>query len=507
MEKTEIIETESGKVQGYIDKGIKIFKGISFAEPPIGDLRFNAPVKKKKWEGVLDATEFGFFPMQGDEGPLGDAFKQILGLEIQENEDCLSLNIWTSTTDDKKRPVMVWIYGGTFLVGGSAMPLFDGLALAKRGEVVVVTINYRVGAFGFLYIPGITANVGMLDQIAALEWIQENIRAFGGDPNNVTIFGESAGGCSGITLLGMPGAKGLFNRVIAQSAPILQKKTTVKSTNDLMNELGVQPRDIAALQKLKAEDIIEAQNKVLKEAIESDEGEYMGFRPSIDIEGKTLPIHPLEALKEGNAKRIDLLIGCNEEEQKMIMLDPNLKNLNTERLESLIASDLKPLNLAHESKVLIQKYENARKDLLPINPIDIYIAILSDLVFRIPDIHIAEAQSKHNSNVYFYIFTWPSPLFKGAFHGVEIPFVFGTLDLQGARYIFGKGAEAKKLSEKTMDAWIAFARSGNPNHSNIPEWPVYDMEKRATMMIGKEFKVVNAPFEKERVIWDELPEI
>jgi para-nitrobenzyl esterase len=347
----------------------------------------------------------------------------------------------------------------------------------------------------------------MLDQIAALEWIQENIRAFGGDPNNVTIFGESAGGCSGITLLGMPGAKGLFNRVIAQSAPILQKKTTVKSTNDLMNELGVQPRDIAALQKLKAEDIIEAQNKVLKEAIESDEGEYMGFRPSIDIEGKTLPIHPLEALKEGNAKRIDLLIGCNEEEQKMIMLDPNLKNLNTERLESLIASDLKPLNLAHESKVLIQKYENARKDLLPINPIDIYIAILSDLVFRIPDIHIAEAQSKHNSNVYFYIFTWPSPLFKGAFHGVEIPFVFGTLDLQGARYIFGKGAEAKKLSEKTMDAWIAFARSGNPNHSNIPEWPVYDMEKRATMMIGKEFKVVNAPFEKERVIWDELPEI
>lgn len=506
MEKTEIIETNSGKVQGYIDEGIHIFKGIPFAEPPIGDLRFKPPVKKKPWAGVLDAIEYGPLPLQGNM-PLMDLLLQMLGLEFQESEDCLTLNIWTPATDNKKRPVMVWIYGGGFIVGGSALPLYDGLALAIRGNVVVVSINYRVGAFGFLYIPGVTANAGMLDQIAALEWIQKNIGVFGGDPGNVTIFGQSAGGCSVITLLGMPLAKGLFNKIISQSMPILQGNPTIKSTNDLMNELGLDTRDIRALRDIKAKDIIEAQNKVLKEAEEADEDEYMGFRPSVDIEGGTLPFHPLEALKEGEGKNIDLMIGGTEEENKMMWMDPLIKNLNTQKLESLVINFLRPLNLESESKALIHKYENARKNLLPIKPADIFIAICSDLMFRIPEIHIAEAQSKHNSNVFFYIFTWPSPLFKGATHFVEIPFVFGTLDLKGVKYIFGKGPEAKKLRDKVMDTWIAFARSGNPNHGNIPEWPVYDTEKRATMMIGKEFKVVNAPFEKERVIWDDLPEI
>lgn len=506
MEKTEIIETESGKLQGYIDQGIKIFKGIPFAEPPLGDLRFKPPVKKRPWEGILDATEYGPFGIQ-NHGVLMDFLHRLFGQELQESEDCLTLNIWTPAIDGKKRPVMVWLHGGAFIGGGSATVAYDGEPLAIRGDVVVVSTNYRLGAFGFLYIPGITANAGMLDQIAALEWIQKNIGIFGGDPNNITIFGQSAGGCSGITLIGMPTAKGLFNKVIAQSSPILQLNPTIKSTNDLMKKLGLKARDIATLRELKTEDIIEAQREILKENEEADEGEFMDFRPSIDNEGGTLPIHPLEALKKGEGKNIDILIGCNEEEQKTIILDPNLKNLNAERLESLIASSLRPLNLAHESKVLIQKYENARKDLLPINPVDICIAILSDLVFRIPDIHIAEAQSKHNSNVYFYIFTWPSPLVKGACHSVEIPFVFGTVDLPGMKYLVGKGPEVKTLSERIMDTWIAFARNGNPNHGNIPEWSEYNAEKRATMMMGKEFKVVNAPFEKERVAWEDLPEI
>jgi para-nitrobenzyl esterase len=506
MEETEVIETSTGKIQGYIDKGIHIFKGIPFAEPPIGDLRFKPPVKKKPWEGLLDTTKYGQFPMQGN-FPINDLLNQILGLEVQESEDCLTLNIWTPNTDDKRRPVLVWIYGGGFIVGGSANPIYDGLTLALRGEVVVVSINYRVGAFGFLYIPGVTANAGLLDQIAALKWIQKNIGFFGGDPLSVTIFGQSAGGCSCIALMGMPAAKGLFRRVIAQSAPILQRNPTIKSTSDLMKELGLKSRDIKGLQKIEPEDIIAAQNKILKEAAEADEDEFMGFRPSVDREGGTLPIHPLEALKKGEGRNIDLMIGCTEEEMKMHSLDPSLKDFNSEKLGSWITSFLRPLNLEHESETLIQKYVKVRKDLLPIEPFDIFFAICSDLEFRIPNIHIAEVKSKYNSNVYFYIFTWPSPLFKAAAHFGEVPFVFGTVNLRGMKSIFGRGPDAKMLSEKVMDTWITFARSGNPNHANFPEWPVYDTEKRATMMIGKEFKVVNAPFEKERVIWDDLPEI
>jgi para-nitrobenzyl esterase len=497
MEKTEVIETRSGKIQGYVDKGIQIFKGIPFAEPPINDLRFKAPIRKRPWEDIFDATEYGPYAFQGY-SPLQEMFKE----EIQESEDCLTLNIWTPGTDKKKRPVMVWIHGGAFITGGGASPIFDGLTLSDRGDIVVVTINYRLGAFGFLYIPGVTANAGMLDQITALEWIQDNIEIFGGDANNITIFGESAGGCSVVTLCGMPAAKGLFQKGIAQSPPVLQPNPTVKSTTDLMKKLGLYSGDIEELRKIEAQEIIEAQNKILAEAVLAKESEIMGFRPSIDIEMKTLPIHPLEAIKNGEVKNIELIIGCTEEEAKLFtFFVPNMRNLEPDRLESTVANAIKSLGLNKEAKTLIQKYEDARKNLLSIEPFDILNAIQTDYMFRISNIHVAEAQSKYNS-VFFYIFTWPSPMVSGACHAVEIPFVFGTLDQPGIELFFGKGPEAEKLCEKTMDAWIAFARSGNPSHEKIPEWPVYNKEKRATMMMGKEFKVVNAPFEKEREAWE-----
>jgi para-nitrobenzyl esterase len=300
-------------------------------------------------------------------------------------------------------------------------------------------------------------------------------------------------------------AKGLFNRVISQSMAIMQPNPPTKYTNLLMKKLGIETQDIKKLQEVEIEALIKAQNEVLDELFEAGEGEWIGFRPGIDIEGKTLPILPLDAIKQGEGKNIDLLIGCTEEEGKLSThFTPDVKNISMEILEREIRDIVRPLRLELEAKTLIQKYQNARKDLIPNKPIDILNALLTDFVYRIPNIHIAEAQSKHNSNVFFYIFTWKSPLIKGAGHFVEIPFVFGTLDQKGNKYLFGKGPEAKLLSEKTMDAWIAFARTGNPNHSKIPEWPVYDIEKRATMMMGKDCEVVNAPFEKERMAWDGL---
>ncbi|KKN30997.1 hypothetical protein LCGC14_0828460 [marine sediment metagenome] len=501
--KTEIINTSTGKIQGYISDGIQIFKGIPFAEPPIGDLRFKPPVKKQPWEGVLEATEFGPYAYQGFT-PL-EMFVQ----EVKEDEDCLCLNIWTPSPDDKKRPVMVWIHGGAFVTGGGANLTYDGSPLTNRGDVVVVTINYRLGALGFLYIPGVTANAGMLDQIAALNWVQNNIEVFGGDSNNITVFGESAGGCSILTLLAMPAAKGLFHKAIVQSAPVLQPNPTLKSTNDLMNKFGLKAGDMMALQNLKVEEIIKAQDEVLAEALEARETEIMGFRPSIDIEGGTLPIHPLKALMKGEGKNIELLIGCNEEEGELFSkFNPIFEKLKRENLESEVANLLKSMNLESESSTLIQKYETARKEILPIKPMDLLNAIWTDYIFRISGINMAEAQILHNSNVYFYIFTWASPQYESSCHAVEIVYAFGTLDLieseTGLKWFYGSGPEAKIISEKMMDAWIAFARNGNPNNDNIPEWPSYETERRSTMLIGKEFKIVDAPFEKERVAWDGL---
>ncbi len=349
----------------------------------------------------------------------------------------------------------------------------------------------------------------MLDQITALKWVKDNIEVFGGDPNNITIFGESAGGCSILSLLAMPDAKGLFNKAIVQSSPILQPNPTVKSTNELMTKFGLSTSDIKELQEVEVDEIIKAQNAVLAEALEAGESEIMGFRPSIDKEGGTLPIHPLEALKKGEAKSIELLIGCTEEEGKLFTkFDPKFKRFKRENLDDEVKGILKPMNLESESTTLIQKYETARKDPLPIKPMDLFNAIWTDYIIRISNINMAEAQILHNSNVYFYIFTWPSPLFRGACHAVELPYVFGTINLAdsepGMKLFFGGGPEAKIISEKMMDAWIAFARNGNPNNEHIPEWPSYKTDKRSTMLIGKEFKVVDAPYEKERVAWDGL---
>jgi para-nitrobenzyl esterase len=500
MKKTEIIETKSGKVQGYVEDGVKIFKGIPFAEPPIGDLRFSPPLEKKPWKDIFDATEYGPYTLQGYT-PLED----LLGKLEPQSEDCLTLNIWTPATDNRKRPVMVWIHGGAYITGGGATPIYDGSNLAKRGDVVIVTINYRLGALGFLYIPGITANVGMLDQIVALKWIKDNIDAFGGDPNNITIFGESAGGISVITLIAIPAAKGLFHRAISQSAPILDLNPTAKSTKDLMRELNIQEGDIEALRNIPANKIIDAQNKILAEALNKGESEVMGFRPSID--GDSIPTHPLEAIRQGAAKNIELIIGCTQDEGKLFTkFNPLLKNLKDDRLELAVSGLLKSLNISDKANFLIESYQNAREGKLPTKPMDILDAIWTDYIFRIFEIRVAETQRKHQPNTYFYIFTWPSPMFQGASHAVELPFAFGTIGGPELAMFFGKGEDAKILSEKMMDAWIAFAHSGNPNNKNIPTWPSYDSDKRSTMFIGKEFKMVEKPFEEEREAWEGLLE-
>lgn len=499
MEIMAIIETKSGKVQGYSEKDVEVYKGIPYAEPPIGDLRFKPPVPKKPWDGVLNAKNYGSYAFQGY-----TQLEEWWGKLEPESEDCLTLNIWTPSADNGKRPVMVWIHGGAFIIGGGRDEFYEGLRLAKRGNVVVVTINYRLGAFGYLYIPGVTANVGQLDQITALKWVRDNIEAFGGDPNNVTIFGESAGGYAVVTLPTMPAAKGLFHRVIAQSAPAIDPKVSEKSTKGLMRMLKLKKGDIDALRKIPPEKIIEAQNAYMAK----DPTNILAFRPLID--GDTVPKHPLKAFQNGECKDIDFMIGSNLDEAKLFTaLEPSFNEMVEKGGENALIGYLSTLNIdITKSKEILDVYKKARKRKSSNESIELLNTLITDVIFRISTIRLLEAQRKYQPNTYNYLFTMESPnKALGSPHAIEIPFVFNTLDAPNVEEFAGKGTDVERLSEKVMDAWIAFAHTGNPNHDGLPEWPSYDVEKRATMFLGKECEVVNAAFDKEREAWEGLLEI
>ena len=425
MNKSEVVDTTSGKLQGYKEEGLVIFKGIPYAEPPVGDLRFSPPVEKKQWEGVFDATKYGHCAYQGY-----TQLEDFTGKLQPESEDCLNLNIWTPNTDDKKRPVMFWIHGGAFLMGGGIDPIYDGSALARRGDVVIVTINYRLGVLGYSYIPDVTNNSGHLDQVLALKWVHDNIERFGGDPNNVTIFGESAGGYSVVALAAMPSAKGLFHRIIAQSAPAIDPKLTKKPTKKLMRMLGVDKNDINALRKISPSEIIEVQNKLLAE----DPGNLLAFRPLID--GEIITEHPLKAFKDGKCKDIDFMIGTNLDEAKLFTaLNPEMSNMNNDNGEMIILGLLGQSGIDQsKAKAILDTYKKAREGKFSTDAKEIFNALLTDQIFRISTIQLLEAQSRHQQNTYNYMFTWPSPALNGvlgASHAMELPFVFHTFDAPG----------------------------------------------------------------------------
>jgi para-nitrobenzyl esterase len=501
VEKTEIINTKYGKIQGYIQKGIKIFKGIPYAAPPMNELRFMPPKPPAAWSDILITTEFGPNVPQPE-----NIASFLFGPPREESEDnCLTLNIWTPGTDKKRRPVMFWIHGGNFRYGSSAQVTYTGIPLAKRGNIVLVTINYRLGPLGFLYIPDKTVNVGMLDQVAALKWVHDNIEAFGGDPDNITIFGESAGATSVITLLAMPMAKGLFHRAIAQSTSFYFASHQESGSKKLISRLGIEQGDIESLQKIDINKMNRIHRKMALEAYSTQE--TTPFSPVVD--GKILPEDPLKAIKKGYAANIPLLIGTTQEEMKFYhAFLPSLPEFNSEKLFNRIKRIVNELGHNEDkAKKLIANYIEAREGKFSTDPQEILDAILTDVTFRIITIRIAEAQGKHQPNTYTYMFTWPSPMMGGklgACHAVDVAFTFGTLYIPGTEKYCGKGKDADILSEKIMDSWITFARSGNPNNENIPDWPAYDANKRATMLLGKEIKVVNAPFDKERAAWDDI---
>jgi para-nitrobenzyl esterase len=491
-----IVETRYGKLQGSKNGSVYCWKGVPYAKAPVGELRFQPPQPPEPWAGVRDATTFGAVAMQ----PAGLLFGGVLGRVTEpRSEDCLFLNIWSPGADGKKRPVMVWIHGGAFLFGSGSTPWYDGTAFAANGDVVVVTINYRLNVFGFLHLADLfgedyaaSGNCGILDQIAALRWVQENIEAFGGDPKQVTIFGESAGAASVGTLLAMPEAKGLFQRAILQSGSgALLLKSAAKATamaEKILHQAGIRPGDRDRLLTIPAEELLQAALSL---------GSQMSYGPVID--GKALPNHPIEALKEGAARDISMIIGVTKDEYNLFTLtDPSWAALSEQELLERIHKEVGPV--PHE---VVDYYLHQGDEAEPIW--QKLLRIMTYRVFTNGMLRTADYQVEQGASVWMYRFDYETPIMGGklkACHALELPFVFGNLHQPGITNFTGDLPEREQISKQMHDAWISFAHNGNPNHNQLPEeWPAYDFNKRAAMIFGASSRVEADPFGKEREIW------
>lgn len=496
-----IVETGLGKLAGFENDGVRVFRGIPFAKPPVGERRFRAPEPPEPWAGVRDATSYGAAAFQP---PL--MLAALPGFDIgEQSEDCLFLNVFTpaGASPSARKPVMVWIHGGAFVIGAGSQSIYDGQKLARRGDVVVVTINYRLGVFGFLALgqpERAVANAGLLDQVAALTWVRDHIEAFGGDPGDVTIFGESAGGMSVGTLLGMPAARGLFHKAIPQSGScqaIHDHDSAAAVTAAIMAGLGMETPHVQQLRDMPAEKLKAVQQSVSMQLMMAGGGQLLPFQPVVD--GDVLPRHPFDAIGDGLSRDVRVLVGSTRDEWKLFgFVDPEVRQLDAEKIAKRIVQ-----RVPHaDGAAIVAGYRASRPES---DWASIWLAIETDRVFRIPAIRTAEAQRAHQEDVFSYLYTWESPVFGGilgACHAIEIPFVFGCLDLPGGENFCGKGPDADRLADRTMDAWLAFAKTGNPSHDAIGPWPRYDAKRRATMELGPQCRVVDDPAGAERALWD-----
>ncbi len=488
------VKTRQGIVRGRMAEGVAVFKGIPYAAPPFGPNRFQPPRPAEQWDGVREALSYG---PTVPKPPYFPPFDVILPEPAIPGEDCLNLNIWTPDPGRAGLPVMVWVHGGAFSNGSGAILQYDGSRFARDG-VVCVTINYRLGADGFLYLDDGIANLGLLDQIVALAWVQENIAAFGGDPNNVTIFGESAGAFSISTLLSMPRAKSLFSRMIAQSGAghhVSSPATGKRVGQYLAEKLGVEPTR-EAIAAVSTDRLLQAQVALSADAFGNPDPERWGevaanlmpFEPVID--GDVLPARPIDSIVGGAGAGVDIMIGSNSEEQRLMMV-PNgvINHINEDMLAGAVAAYGLPV------AETIATYRSIRTGA---SAGELLAAIVTDWFYRIPAIRLAEAHTKGNGATYMYEFAWRSPKFDGklgACHALEIPFVFDTLDKEGYAEVMGS-EPPQQLADAMHAAWVAFATSGNPG------WPQFDLMRRATMRFDTKQELVEDPRAEERVLWE-----
>ena len=483
-----IVTTASGDVSGRSQPyGVHSFRGIPFAAPPVGALRFEPPQPATVWSGVRDATEYGATaPHLLSTGALSAIIPDV----VRPGDDCLNLNVWTADTAGAA-PVMVFIHGGSFTSGSGSVEGYDGSRFARDG-VVLVTVNYRLGADGFLWFGEGIPNLGLLDQVAALEWVRDNIAAFGGDPNTVTVFGESAGGMSVGTLLAMPAAEGLFHRAIAESGAghhsIDAESARLVGTR-LAGILGVAATR-AAVADVPVDRLLEAQAQLAREitakpkpALWGDVAEKgLAFLPVVD--GSVLPCSPIAAVTAGASADIDLLVGNNTEEAGLLLTPGNKISAMPKWLVYLAA---------RQARLPVSGVRVYSRGLRGAKPSAVLVSILTDYLYRIPAIRLAEVHPR----AHVYEFDWGTPAFDGALgacHGVELPFVFDNLDAPDWAGMTG-GAAPQSLADSVHGAWVRFAHTGDPG------WNRYTSPGRIAMRFGMVDETTRDDRAAERAVW------
>ncbi len=503
MSVAPVVEVSSGRVEGRRADGAVRFFGIPYGAPPCGRLRWRPPEPPQPWPGVLVAATAGPVAPQPPPNP-----QSVLpGDPTDQDEGCLTLNLWTPALDTGRRPVMVWLHGGGFSSGTGASSLFSGHHLARQADVVVVTLNYRLGALGFLAHPclleeGVVGNYGLLDQLAALRWVHDHIALFGGDPGNVTVFGESAGAMSIGCLLASHASSGLFRRAIMQSGPPYTHtlERAFESGHELLGRIGVDRPSRRTLERLPASAFVEAQQAM--QAQPPREGELpLPFLPTVD--GSLIDHEPRSAICAGASRDVDLVIGTNRDEMAFFALGlSTIASLDRETLLRWVARSAPWVNAAEA----VESFEGLRREVgLGSTPWDLWVALLTDVVFWLPSIEVAEGHTAHEGLTYLYQFEWSTPVFGGilgACHGLEIPFVFGTYRTPPiSNYVGGEQAGADGLARAMHGAWTCFARDGDPSVEEIGPWQPFDPSQQATMVFGENSRLHLGPRRRELTRW------
>jgi para-nitrobenzyl esterase len=509
-----IVEIASGRIRGFSRNGILTFKGIPYGASTAGAGRYMAPAAPAPWSGVRSCMALGFACPQGLHVPEGrragwshdeEAF-MFEWDDGQPGEDCLRVNVWTpSTADATRRPVLVWIHGGGYTSGSSnELRMYDGESLARRGNAVVVSLNHRLGPLGYMNLQdhgekwSNAANLGQLDLIAALAWVRENIGRFGGDASKVLVFGQSGGGGKISTLMGMPGAKGLFHRAVIQSGSSLRQSTPDRSASlsaATLQELGLSKGTIDRLQEVPVETFIQAglraQRKLQPVPAAPGSGAGLNWGPTVD--GKSLPRHAWDPKAPEESAAVPLMVGTvlNEFGNSIQAGDPSLDGMSAEEMRKRLGEqrgEKAPALLA----VLQRRFPKA-------TPYELLSRSIG-MTARMNAVTQATRKSQQGgAPAYLYWFQWQTPVLDGrprAYHCSELPFVFANTDRCAA--MTGGGPDARALAAKMADAWIAFARNGSPNHPGLPQWPAMSADRCETMVFDTTSAVKNNPDREER---------
>lgn len=512
-----IAETANGKVRGRSIAGIHSFLGVRYGASTAGRNRFMPPQKPQPWTGIQDALSYGnSAPQSNPARPGPDRLRSDIGRLLAgtdgpqpaESEDSLFLNVWTpGVNDNGRRPVMFWLHGGGFATGSDSSALYIGANLARRGDVVVVGINHRLGALGFTHLGDLggeqfahSGNVGMLDAVAALQWVRDNIERFGGDPNRVMIFGESGGGQKVSMLLGSPPAKGLFHRAVIESGPgpkMMERDRATELARMLLAEVGLDANRVSELQSLPLEKIMAAQFAVSTK-LRNFAGIIDGFAPVLDP--TVLPAHPFYPHATDVSEDVPVIVGNNRTEMTLFA-DPAAFSLDESGLKTRVKGIL-----ADHADPVIEVYRRANPNA---TPSDLFFLIWTDDPTTIYSNNIAERRAAlGKAPTYRYRFDWETPALGGRLkspHTLEMPFVFDNVQVTPA-LTGGASPEAVALAARVSEAWIAFATRGDPNSkkSGLPPWPAYDSDRRATMLFNNESKVVDDPASEQRKIMDSI---